>query len=74
MKVTEVLAKSLITKSKLPDTDYVVNPYTGCAFACMYCYACFMGRFIGEENTPWGEYVYVKKMQLICLIKIFNGF
>ncbi|CAM4375993.1 Bacteriophage protein gp37 [Yersinia intermedia] len=61
MKITEIVAKSIITKSKLPDTDYVVNPYTGCAFACMYCYACFMGRFIGEENTPWGEYVYVKK-------------
>lgn len=61
MKITEINARSIITKSKLPDTDYVVNPYTGCAFACKYCYACFMSRFVGEKDTPWGEYVYVKK-------------
>jgi DNA repair photolyase len=68
MIIREVLAKSIITKSKLPDTDFVVNPYTGCAFACMYCYACFMGRFVGEDKTAWGEYVYVKKNA----VELFN--
>src|SRR2546430_6603503 len=60
MRLVEVEAKSIITPSKLPTVDFVANPYTGCAFGCAYCYASFMGRFVNESNTAWGEYLYVK--------------
>jgi DNA repair photolyase len=60
MRVVEVEAKSIITPSKLPTVDFVVNPYTGCAFGCAYCYASFMGRFVNETNGAWGDYLYVK--------------
>lgn len=48
-----------LTKSKLPASDYVINPYVGCVHACKYCYACFMKRFTGHTE-PWGEFIDAK--------------
>ena len=59
-KIKEIEAKSIIGTTQVPSADYVINPYTGCQFACMYCFASFMGRFVGETNNNWGNYVYAK--------------
>ena len=59
MKVTEIHAASLISKSGLPGADFVINPYGGCSHACVYCYARFMKRFSGHDEK-WGQYVDVK--------------
>lgn len=48
--------RSLCTPSKLPASDYVINPYLGCTHRCQYCYARFMGRFTGHSE-PWGTYL-----------------
>jgi DNA repair photolyase len=60
MKITQKEAKSILTPSKLPGADYVVNPYSGCAFGCVYCYADFTRRFTGHVDDKWGEYVDIK--------------
>lgn len=58
IRVTPV--KDVITKSNLPVSDYSVNPYTGCAHDCKYCYASFMKRFTGHTEE-WGKFVDIKE-------------
>jgi DNA repair photolyase len=60
LQIHETTAKSIIGNTKVPSADFVINPYTGCQFSCIYCFASFMGRFVGETNGNWGNYVYVK--------------
>lgn len=59
IKAKEIKVNDLITASKLPDADYVINPYVGCTNACKYCYASFMKRFTNHEE-PWGEFIDIK--------------
>ena len=59
MKENIIRVNDLLTVSKLPASDYVINPYVGCPHGCKYCYACFMKRFTGHDE-PWGEFVDIK--------------
>ncbi len=61
MNVTEkeIIVKDLVTKSNLPASDYVINPYIGCPHACKYCYACFMKRFTNHREE-WGSFIDIK--------------
>lgn len=59
MIIKEIEVKNIVTKSKLPASDYAVNPYIGCPHKCKYCYACFMRRFSGHEEN-WGDFIDVK--------------
>ena len=60
IQIKEIEVKSIITPSKLPGADFVINPYIGCLHACIYCYADFMKRFTGHTDEKWGEFVDVK--------------
>lgn len=57
--IREIQAKSILTKSGLPGSDWVINPYNGCLYGCSYCYAAQIARWKhpGEE---WGTYLDVK--------------
>jgi DNA repair photolyase len=57
MLVTEIHAKSILSKSKV--SEYTINPYIGCEHNCVYCYARFMKRFFRHKEA-WGEFVDVK--------------
>lgn len=59
MIIKKVEVVDYLTKSKLPGTDYVINPYIGCPHACKYCYASFMKRFTNHPEA-WGDFVDVK--------------
>lgn len=54
-----IQAKSILSKSALPGSDWSINPYQGCSFGCMYCYAAQMARWRHPHDT-WGTYTDVK--------------
>ena len=56
----EIVAKDYLTKSSLPASDYVINPYVGCPHGCKYCYASFMKRFTGHSEA-WGTFIDIKR-------------
>ncbi|NJF25530.1 radical SAM protein [Thermococcus sp. Bubb.Bath] len=58
VRVIERRAKSIYTRSRIPGVDWTVNQYTGCAFACKYCYAKFLTRW--KDHGEWGSWVEVK--------------
>jgi DNA repair photolyase len=59
MQIREVEVRHILTRSKLSNKGYTINPYVGCQHACVYCYACFMKRLTNHEE-PWGQFVDVK--------------
>ena len=57
MRIREVNVRSSLSRSRL--FDYCVNPYAGCANACVYCYARFATRF-SHPGEDWGSFVDVR--------------
>lgn len=74
MKIKEnfIETKNYVTKSNLPVSDYVINPYVGCPHGCKYCYASFMKRFTGHLE-PWGEFIDIKLCDKPINIKKLKG-
>ena len=61
----KIAVKDYLTKSNLPASDYVINPYVGCPHACKYCYASihtvlFMSP-IFPYITEWKEIIHSTK-------------
>ncbi len=77
VKLNLVEAKSILVKSGLPASDWVINAYNGCMFGCMYCYAASMARW-KHPHDEWGSYLDVKKnapeLLHVELGKLFNRF
>lgn len=68
----KIQTKDYLTKSNLPASDYVINPYVGCPHACKYCYASFMKRFTGHEEE-WGSFIDIKECEKPINIKKLAG-
>lgn len=64
--------RDYLTKSNLPVSDFVINPYVGCPHACRYCYASFMKRFTGHSE-PWGSFVDIKQCNKPLCVKTLTG-
>ena len=61
-------ARAILTKATgfMDAYDFTLNPYSGCAFGCTYCYAAFFSRASesmtgAERRDNWGKWVEVKE-------------
>ncbi|MEH7121331.1 radical SAM protein [Neobacillus vireti] len=62
IEIKEIFAKKILTEAKgYLDVGFThsLNPYSGCAFSCRYCYVREMPiqRF---KEIPWGEWLDIK--------------
>ena len=57
--------QSILTKATgfIGGFDYTLNPYSGCAFGCSYCYAAFFPRD-PELRDNWGHWIKIKQNAL----------
>ncbi len=69
-------AGAILTKATgfMEEYDFTLNPYSGCAFGCTYCYAAFFSRASGsmtgaERRDRWGRWVQVKENAVRLLEK-----
>ncbi len=60
VEIGETACKSLLQKSRMGFTDYALNPYTGCAFGCSFCYVPSLRKFRGQEWETWGRWTQAK--------------
>ena len=72
MIIKEIQTNDYLTKSNLPASDYVINPYVGCTHGCRYCYASFMKRFTGHKEK-WGEFIDIKLCDKKIDLKKISG-
>ncbi len=59
IKVYYTTVHTALSKSKLPDLDYALNPYLGCGHGCVYCYARLYTKD-RRASENWGFVVVLK--------------
>ncbi len=57
-RVVEVPCRQALAPSLLSGYDWALNPYRGCAFDCLYCYAPDVVRI---DRASWARTVFVKR-------------
>jgi DNA repair photolyase len=59
IEIREVPAERCLNPTSIDLGEYVINPYRGCAFGCLYCYARCSKKNL-KDTREWGTYVDVR--------------
>lgn len=57
--INKIKVSHIINRSSIPDAEYEINPYIGCVYNCIYCYARYVQDDSGHAE-PWGNFIDVK--------------
>lgn len=60
IEINEVSVNRVLNLTAIDLGDYVINPYRGCEFACLYCYVR-SNKVVSKRKKPWGTYVDIRK-------------
>lgn len=59
MEINQVKISRILNPTSIDLGEYVINPFMGCEFACLFCYVR-SNRVVARKNKPWGEYLDVR--------------
>ncbi|MBN1621274.1 MAG: radical SAM protein [Endomicrobiales bacterium] len=59
MEISIVGITRILNPTSIDLGEYVINPYKGCEFSCLYCYARY-NKSVQKDKRPWGTYVDVR--------------
>jgi len=60
MVIREIHCTSALTRCGFPEKGLAINPYAGCAHACVYCFARSIRR-PSKDKKEWGAFVDIQK-------------
>ena len=55
----EVTAQRILNPTSIDLGEYVINPYRGCEYGCLYCYVRF-NKVVSRRKELWGTYVDIR--------------
>jgi len=55
----EVRISRILNPTSIDLGEYVINPFMGCEYSCLYCYVR-SNRVISKRHGQWGEYVDIR--------------
>mgnify|MGYP001606583619 CR=1 FL=1 len=59
MEISEKKISRILNPTAIDLGDYVINPFRGCAYGCLYCYVR-SNRVVSRIGKPWGTYLEVR--------------
>jgi DNA repair photolyase len=59
VEFNEVKIGRILNPTAIGLGEYVINPFMGCEFSCLYCYVR-SNRVVSRKNKPWGDYVDIR--------------
>ena len=59
MKISLIKTQRILSPTQISIADFTINPYRGCPYGCIYCYAQ-ENKAIKKKNLAWGSFVDIK--------------